>query len=56
MEEYTLVNRFTERYRNEERQKVQSREAPSLTIESLMLKKKRECEGEKEEGGTREGL
>jgi hypothetical protein len=49
------VNRFTERYRTEKQRKVRSREVPSLVIESLMSKKKRECERE-EEGGTHEGL
>jgi hypothetical protein len=49
------VNRFTERYRTEERRNVRSREVPSLVIESLMLKKKREYERE-EEGDTRKRL
>jgi hypothetical protein len=35
---------------------VRWKEVPSLMIESLMLKKKRECEREEEEGGTQEGL
>jgi hypothetical protein len=33
---------------------VRSREVQILMLESLLLKKKRECEREKEEGGTRE--
>jgi hypothetical protein len=55
MEEYTLVNRLTERYRTRGRWKVRSMEVQILKVESLVLKKKRECE--REEGGdTREGL
>jgi hypothetical protein len=47
MDEYTLVNRFTERYRTGGHQRVRSREV----VESLVLKKKkRECEREEEEG------
>jgi hypothetical protein len=44
-----LVNQFMERYRTEERRNVRSSEVSSLVIESLVLKKKRECEMEKEE-------
>jgi hypothetical protein len=43
------VNRFTERYRTDELKNVRSREVSSLVIENLVLKKKRECEREKEE-------
>jgi hypothetical protein len=35
---------------------VRSREVRILKIESLVLKKKRECEREEEEGDTREGI
>jgi hypothetical protein len=49
------VNRFTERYRTDELKNVRSREVSSLVIENLVLKKKRECEREKEEADTREG-
>jgi hypothetical protein len=38
-----LVNRFTKRYRTEKRRNMRSREVVSLVIESLVLKKKREC-------------
>jgi hypothetical protein len=31
-------------------------EVPSLVVESLVFKKKRECEKEEEEGSTHEGL
>jgi hypothetical protein len=37
-------------------QKVRSREVRILKVESLMLKKKRECEKKEGEGDTREGL
>jgi hypothetical protein len=56
MEEYTLVNRFTERYRTGGHQMVRSREVWILKIESLVLKKKRECESEEGEGDIHEGL
>jgi hypothetical protein len=35
---------------------VRSREVPSLVVESLVFKKKREYDREVEEGGTNEGL
>jgi hypothetical protein len=50
MEEYTLVNRFTERYKTKRYQKVRSRKVPSL-----VLKKKRECDGDEEEGAPMRG-
>jgi hypothetical protein len=56
MEEYKLVNRFIERYRTDGRPKVRSRAVSSLMMESLVLKKKRECETEKREEDTREEL
>jgi hypothetical protein len=56
MDDYTLVNRFTVRYRTEKRTNVRSREVMSLVIESYVLKKKRECEREEEEGSTCEGF
>jgi hypothetical protein len=37
-----LLNRFTERYRTEERRNVRSRLVLSLVIENLVLTKKRE--------------
>jgi hypothetical protein len=40
------VNQFTERYRIEKHSNVRSMEVLSLVIESLVLKKKRECERE----------
>jgi hypothetical protein len=46
------VNRFTERYRTGRRPRVRSREVQILMVERLLLKKKRNCEREKEEGGT----
>jgi hypothetical protein len=48
-----LVNRFIERYRTDGRPKVRSRAVSSLMVESLVLKKKRECEMEKGEEDTR---
>jgi hypothetical protein len=57
MEEYTLVNGFMERYIGSRgRQKVRSRVVWILKVESLVLKKKRECERDEGEGDTREGL
>jgi hypothetical protein len=57
MEEYTLVNGFMERYiASRGRQKVRSRVVWILKVESLVLKKKRECERDEGEGDTREGL
>jgi hypothetical protein len=53
MEEYILMNQFTERYRSKERRNMRSTEVLSLVIESLVLKKKRERERD-EEGGTHE--
>jgi hypothetical protein len=38
------------------RRKVRSREVQILKVESLVLKKKRECKQEEGEGNTREGL
>jgi hypothetical protein len=35
---------------------VRSREVHSSVVESLVLKKKRECEREEEKKGTREGV
>jgi hypothetical protein len=49
MEDYTLVNRFIERFRTGGRQMVRSKEGQFLE-ENFMLKK-REYEREKEEGG-----
>jgi hypothetical protein len=46
MEEYTLINRFIERYSIEEHRKVISRKVRILNVESMMLKKKREYERE----------
>jgi hypothetical protein len=46
------VNQFTKIYRIDEHRNVRWREVPSLMIESLMLKKKRECERKKEEWST----
>jgi hypothetical protein len=54
MDDYTLVNQFTERYRTRGRQKVRSRKVRILKTESLVLKKKRECEEGEED--TRERL
>jgi hypothetical protein len=51
-----LVNQFIERYRIRGRRKVRSREVRILKVESLVLKKKRECKREEREGDTREGL
>jgi hypothetical protein len=50
------VNQFTEIYMTEKRQNVRLREVPSLMIESLVFKKKKECEREDEEGGIHKGL
>jgi hypothetical protein len=47
MEEYTLVNRFTERFRTEGRRRVRSKEGQFLE-ENFVSKKKRECEREEE--------
>jgi hypothetical protein len=35
---------------------VRSREVRSLVVERLLLRKKKECDGEEEEGGTHEGV
>jgi hypothetical protein len=51
-----LVNQFTERYRIRGRRKVRSREVQILKVESLVLKKKRECERAKGENDILEGL
>jgi hypothetical protein len=56
MEEYTLVNRFTERYRTRGCQRVRSREVQILVVESFVLKKNRECEREEEEGAPMRGI
>jgi hypothetical protein len=50
------MNRFIERYRTDGRLKVRSRAVLSLMVESLVLKKKRECETEKGEENTHEEL
>jgi hypothetical protein len=50
------VNRFTERYRAGRCWRVRSKEVRILVVERLLLKKKKECDGEEEEGGTREGV
>jgi hypothetical protein len=47
-----MVNQFTERYRTGGRRSVRSREIHILVVERLLLKKKKECDGEEEEGGT----
>jgi hypothetical protein len=47
MEEYTLMNRFIERFRNRGRQRVRSKEGRFLE-EKFVLKKKREYERKKE--------
>jgi hypothetical protein len=49
MEDYTLVNRFTERYETGECWRVRSREGRNFVVESFVLKK-RECEREEEVG------
>jgi hypothetical protein len=46
MEEYILVNRFTERFRTRGHRRVRSKEGQFL--ENFVSKKKRECEREKE--------
>jgi hypothetical protein len=51
-----LVNRFTERYKTGGRQKLKSREVQILKVESLVLKKKRECERDEGEEDIHEGL
>jgi hypothetical protein len=56
MKKYTLVNRFTERYRIGGRQRVRSRDMRILVIERLLLKNKKECDRKEEDGGTYEGL
>jgi hypothetical protein len=56
MKEYTLVNRFTKRYKTRGHRNVRWREVQILKVESLVLKKKRECEREEEEKDTHEGL
>jgi hypothetical protein len=58
MEEYTLINQFTDRYRTwgGGRQKVRSREVKILKVESLVLKKKKEYERDEAKPNTREGL
>jgi hypothetical protein len=48
MKEYTLVNQFTERYETKGRRRVRSREGQNFMVENFVLKKKRECEREKE--------
>jgi hypothetical protein len=35
---------------------VRSREVQILVVEMFLLKKKKECDGEEEEGGAREGV
>jgi hypothetical protein len=50
MEEYTLVNRFTERYETGGRWRVRSREGRIFLVERFVLKKKRVCEREEEDG------
>jgi hypothetical protein len=44
MDEYTLVNQFTERFRTEVRRRVRSKEEQFLEEYNFVLKKKRECE------------
>jgi hypothetical protein len=51
-----LVNRFTEKYKTGGRQKLRSREVQILKVESLVLKKKRECERDEGEEDTHKGL
>jgi hypothetical protein len=48
MEEYTLVNRFMERYWIEGHWRVRSRNVRNLMIESFVLKKKRKYEMDEE--------
>jgi hypothetical protein len=50
MEEYTLVNRFTEIFKIGGRRRVRSKEGQFLEEENFVLKKKKECKREKEEG------
>jgi hypothetical protein len=51
MEEYTLVNRFVERFRTGGRQRVRLKEGQFLKEENFVLKKKRECvRGRKKKG------
>jgi hypothetical protein len=51
MDEYTLVNPFMKRYETGGHRMVRI-----LMVESFVLKKKRECDREEEEGGTREEI
>jgi hypothetical protein len=50
MKEYTLVNRFTEKFRIGGHRRVRSKKVRSLKEKRFMLKKKRECKREEEEG------
>jgi hypothetical protein len=43
MDEYTLVNRFMERFRTGGCRRVRSKEGRFLDEENFVLKKKREC-------------
>jgi hypothetical protein len=54
MEEYTLMNRFTERLRTRGCRRARSKEVRFLEEENFVLKKKRECEREKGEGACEE--
>jgi hypothetical protein len=55
MEEYVLMNRFTENFRTGGFRMVRSKEGRFLE-KNLMLKNKRECEREGKKKTTREGL
>jgi hypothetical protein len=55
MEEYVLMNRFTEKFRTGGFRMVRSKEGRFLE-KNLMLKNKRECEREGKKKTTREGL
>jgi hypothetical protein len=56
MKEYTLVNRFTERFRTGRCRRVRSRDVRILMVENFVLKKKRGREREKEEDDTCKGV
>jgi hypothetical protein len=49
------VNRFKKRYMTRGRRRVRSREVQILVAERLLLKKKRECERDEEEGAPVSG-
>jgi hypothetical protein len=50
MEEYTLMNWFTDKYETGGRRRMRLRNVQILVVESFVLKKKREYETPEEDG------